>query len=216
MKRRAILFFFLTALYTVLLAVALPQLVMQPGTLPPRWPGQTQTLPLPGSEPPPAQKVSTLPLTVFGFFILLVFGYLFVKRRGRLGWAEIVQVLLAISTFSLVMTFLLYLYANVKLSVAPLPVGLSPIGGLSTPFPAPVPTFLFGLTWFGLAGLVFVLVVMGTRVRIRRRVARDPLAQEAEQAVEALKAEQGFSNYFHAGSGGAGISKPGPAAAVAV
>ncbi len=62
------------------------------------------------------------------------------------------------------------------------------------PLSAPVPAFLLWPGLIVLAGLVIVLIVLVTRVRIQSKVERDPLALEAEQAVEAIKAGQDVSN----------------------
>lgn len=196
-KRKAILFLILAAVTTVLLAVTLPQFELQPGVPLPKAERLTNDSPGEGFERPPAINILTFIETVIGLFLFLAMIYLIARRRRRMNRREIIQILSALAMLSLTVTLILYAMSHVEVSSMPAEVEMLPVEiaiPVAGPPLAPLPASLLWLVWIGLAGLVLLLVIQVARVRARPKVAPDPLAVEAEQAIEAIRAGQGLSN----------------------
>ena len=196
-KRRAILFLVLAALITVLLAAALPQLELQKGVPLPRELSGADGAAQGAGGAALAININTLLQTVLGVFVVAAFIYYLIVRRQRPNWRETLRALLVIAGFSLVVTLLLYAFSNVTINMLPAAVEVMPLEVALPAGPelAPIPQSIYWLVWFGMAVLVLLLVISMARARITApRAARDPLAQEAEQAIADLKAGQDFSN----------------------
>lgn len=195
-KRRAIIFFILTALITVMLAVALPQLELQKGVpLPGETKSQFDAAPSDTREPPVEINANTFLRTIFGLFVILLFIFYLSRLRRGGDWRGWIRPILALAVFSLFITLFLYSFSNVSMNMTlTAPEVLPNELVLAGPALAPVPVSLFWVVWIALGALLLLVVIGTLRVRVRPKIARDPLAQEAKDAVEALQAGQDFSN----------------------
>ncbi len=197
-KRRAIIFLILAALITVLLAAAMPQLKLQQGIPLPAGNKQQNVTPQTESEPTTSVSVNTFLETVMVLFVLMVTIYMIVKRGQRIKWRELIRPILGFAVLSLSLALILYAFSQIKVVMGPPGAEVLPpqVAAVQVGPPlAPLPASLLWIVWILMAGLVLGLVILSVRARVQRKATqRDLLALEAEQAAEAIKAGQDFSN----------------------
>lgn len=189
-KRRALSYLFLTALITMLLAATLPHLELQKGI---PLPGSANTggnAPAVEEAPLIAVNISTFAKMVLALLVIMMLVYLLMKMHLGPDWKDIARAFLTMVVVSVVITGILFIFANGRVSPVPLEIEALPTEVKQVgPDLAPVPPALLWLVWIGLAGIILLLVIALVRQRSSARRA-DPLVLEAEQAVQALKAGQ--------------------------
>ena len=180
-----------------LIAVGLPRLELLPGMPLPDWEGGSDALPL-GSTILPPISVNSFILAILGIILgsaLLYAGYKVIREAS---WKEILGSFRFAAILGLVASaviFLVFTVAHVDLKPAPSAAELPPpAASLKGPQLGPLTPLWIWLAWIGLGLVVVLLVLWIVLWQKRHSRTRDPLSEQAERALEALKSGESFKN----------------------
>jgi hypothetical protein len=186
-KRTTIAVFILAAAALVLLAMALPQLRLQPAVPPPESerPAEAE---FQKREPDFTVSFSTLVKTVLEILLTVAGVIVAYKIRKRVSWREVMPALLFSTAAALILLYILYSMQNVHIqpnfqSLEVLPPELE----LTGPELGPVNPNLIGLVWVLLAA-AGIAAGAGLLYWSSRRRPKDALRREAERAIDELRA----------------------------
>jgi len=194
-KRKALIFFLIAGILTVLIATGLPQLKLQPG------------VPLPGAteqggatstpkEPVVTVSVSLLFKTILAMILTLGVAYIAYLLLRKAPLKQILLRFLYFAVLTAIGCIVLILLGDLNLSFQPginniLPEQVANVG----PPLSPVPPDLMWVVWIILAAILLLLVAWLVIWTLKwRRASGDSLRLEAQRALEALKLNQDFKN----------------------
>ncbi len=195
-KRRGLVFLLLAAITTILLASALPRLVLQPGLPLPDWDAGSHVLPQ-EHTPIVTISISTLAKALIGLLITATCITAAVQVLRGTAWRDILKsifkeilppLLLVAIPLAIGLVMLMQLL-SVRVTVQPAETELPPpLPKVSGPPIGSPPASLFWIVWIGLAIILGLLAIVIIRWRTAQIHRSDPFMLEAERAVEALRA----------------------------
>ena len=193
-KRKITAFLLLAMIVLILIAAALPQLELKPGTPLPSWVNGTGRPPV-EEAPTESISVNTFLKAVLAIIAVLILAYSVYKFLAGVSWKEILGPALMIAVLAAAALFILFAVFTVRISPASLePTRPPPIPTTDGPPLGAPPASLIWLVWIGLAVGVSLLVIWANNRRTQNLRASDPLELEAERAMQALRTGLDFKN----------------------
>ncbi len=192
-KRRTIVCLLGAAIVAILLAAALPQLELKRGVPLPKW--ESGTIQLPTEDTPVSISVNTFFKSIVEVIVVLVLAYGGYQLLKGMTWKELLRPSLFIAIVTIVALVILFVLANVHITLKPLePEILPPVLKSESPPLAPLPSVFIWLVWIGLAVAIILLGIWVSNRRARQNRVGDPVKLEAERAMHALRTGQDFKN----------------------
>jgi len=187
LKRTTLAFLLLAVIVTVLLAAALPQLDLKPGSALPfqaRFSEQYQT----EQTPQVRISISTYLKAILWSILVVLIGYLIYKSRQNIPLKDILLPALIVAILTMVALYILFVIFNVGVNLDfSAPEIVPPAVNMTAPQLGPLPPGLLWLIWGGLALLFLLLGIWIIRWRTRPASPIDPLGLQAQQAILALR-----------------------------